>query len=129
MNDKPKSSWFWRWLRRGLLGLAVFATLAAVFVTQGNWGGKRARENFKRAAEARGERFDWSAFAPTNIPDDQNFVQAPIFSNLWIAKWDEQALEFKPADTNIVDRLTMSVYRRDGSSPPGVGGSWEQARL
>src|ERR1017187_7157344 len=129
MNDQPKTKWRWRLLRWGLIGLAGLATLAAVLITEENWRGKRDWENYKRDTEARGERFDWSAFTAKAIPDDQNFVKAPIFSNLWAAEWDEQTQDWKPSATNTVDRLKMSSYRSDGSSPSGVGGGWERARL
>src|SRR4051794_10664126 len=45
----PLVHWFnnWRNLRRGLMGLAVFATLAAIFYTVENWRGKRVWERTK----------------------------------------------------------------------------------
>jgi len=129
MNNRPEKRWRWRLLRWGLIGMAVLATLVAVLITEENWRGKRDWEVYKRDAEARGERFDWSAFAPTNVPDDQNFVKAPIFSNLWATQWDEQAQDWKPTATNTTDRLRMSPYRSDGSSPADDIGSWARARL
>jgi hypothetical protein len=129
MNDQRKSPWAWRIARGGLITLAVLATLVAVLVTEENWRGKRAWENYKRGAEARGERFDGSVFAPTSVPDDQNFVRAPIFSNLWTLTWDDQTQDWKPGPTKSVDRLRMPIYRADGSSPAGVGGAWDRARL
>ena len=78
MNDKPKRKLRWRLLRWGLIGLAVIATLAAILVTEENWRGKQAWETYKQIAEARGERFEWAAFAPTNVPDDKNFFRAPM---------------------------------------------------
>ncbi len=129
MNYRPEKRWRWRLLRWGLIGLAGLATLVAVLITEENWRGKRDWEAYKREAETRGERFDWSAFAPTNIPEDQNFVKAPIFSNLWAMQWDAQTQDWKPHATNAVDSLKMSPYRGDGSSPTGDGGAWDQARL
>src|SRR5690349_4072194 len=41
----------WRNFRRFLVGLAVFATLMAIFYTEENWRGKRAWENCKRELE------------------------------------------------------------------------------
>ena len=58
MNEQPKSKWYWRLLRWGLIGLAVLATLVAVLITEENWRGKHDWEAYKRAAEARGERLD-----------------------------------------------------------------------
>ena len=129
MNDKPKSKWYWRLLRWGLIGLAVLATLAAVLITEENWRGKHDWEAYKRAAEARGEWFDWSFLVPTNLPDSENFVKAPIFSSLTNMVWDEKIQDWNINATNTVDRLKMSPTRSDGSEPEGVGGSWQQARL
>ena len=80
MNDKPKTGRGWRFLRRILIGLAVVATLVAALVTEENWRGKRAWENYKRDAEARGERFDLASLVPP-VPDDQNFFCAPIVAD------------------------------------------------
>jgi hypothetical protein len=129
MNEKPKSKWYWRVLRWGLIGLAILATLVAMLVTEENWRGKHDWEAYKRQAEARGEHFDWSSFLPSNVPDDENFAKAPIFSSLTTMVWDKQAQDWKPSDTNAADRIKMSIYRADGSTPEGHGGSWEQARL
>src|ERR1700722_1538772 len=49
----------WRNIRRALVGVAVLATLAAIFYTVEDWRGKRAWENCKRAAEAEGMVLDW----------------------------------------------------------------------
>ncbi|HEX4350305.1 MAG TPA: hypothetical protein VH251_07950, partial [Verrucomicrobiae bacterium] len=81
MNDKPKSKWYWRLLRRGLIGLAVLVTLVAVLVTEENWRGKRDWEVYKREAEARGDRLDVASVIPPAVPDDQNFFCAPIVAS------------------------------------------------
>ena len=116
-------------MRWGLLGLAILATLIAVLITEENWRGKRDWEAYKREAEARGERFDWLAFAPTNIPEDQNFVKAPVFSNLWAMEWDAQAQDWKSNTSNTADRLRMFPYRHDGGWPTNVDGAWDRGRL
>ena len=66
-----------RTLRRGLLSLAVIATLIALFYTEENWRGKRAWELYKRNAKTRGVALDWAAFVPAPVSDDQNFFKAP----------------------------------------------------
>jgi hypothetical protein len=71
----------WRMIRRYLYVLAALALLAALFYTEENWRGKRDWEHFKRAAEAKGERFELSSFMPPAVPDDQNFAFSPIVSN------------------------------------------------
>jgi hypothetical protein len=82
MNETPKTKWRWRILRWGLIGLVGIVTLAAVLITEENWRGKRAWENYKREWEAKGEKFDWQAFVPASVPDDQNFFTAPIFTKM-----------------------------------------------
>lgn len=82
MNEKPKTNRGWRILRRILIVLAVLVTLAAVLVTEEDWRGKRAWENYKRELEAKGEKLDWQAFVPPAVPNNQNFFCAPIFSNI-----------------------------------------------
>ncbi len=60
-------------MRRVLIGLAIVATLVAIFYTEEDWRGKRAWENCKRELEAKGAVLDWSAYIPPPVPDDQNF--------------------------------------------------------
>ena len=82
MNETPKTKRGWRILRRILIALAVLATLIAILYAEEDWRGKRAWENYKREWEAKGEKFDWQAFVPPAVPDDQNFFTAPIFTNM-----------------------------------------------
>jgi hypothetical protein len=97
MNGTPKSKRGWRILRRILIGIAVLATLIALFYTEEDWRGKRAWENYKHEWEAKGEKFDWQAFVPPSVPDDQNFFTAPIFTNMQNGK------------------IAMNPYHSDGS--------------
>src|ERR1035437_9452559 len=73
MNETPKNKSGWRILRRILIGLAILATLIAIFYTEEDWRGKRAWENCKRELEAKGAVLDWNAYIPPPVPDDQNF--------------------------------------------------------
>jgi len=96
MNETPKTNagrpsiarrffrWLfsWRTVRRALIGLAALATLVALLVTEEDWRGKRAWENYRHEWEAKGEKFDWQAFVPLAVPNDQNFFTAPIFANI-----------------------------------------------
>ncbi len=67
----------WRNVRRALIGLAIFATLVAIFYTEENWRGKRAWENCKRELEGKGAVLDWDKLIPPPVPDDQNFSKPP----------------------------------------------------
>jgi hypothetical protein len=97
MNETPKSNRGWRILRRILIGLAVLATLIAILYAEEDWRGKRAWENYKHEWEAKGEKFDWQAFVPPSMPDDQNFFTAPIFTNM------------------LNGKIVMNPYHSDGS--------------
>ncbi|HKW31175.1 MAG TPA: hypothetical protein VJT54_17760 [Verrucomicrobiae bacterium] len=107
MNETLKTKSGWRILRRILISLAVLATLVALLYTEEDWRGKRAWENYKHELEAKGEKLDWQAFVPPSVPDDQNFLTAPIF-------------------TNILDgKVVMVPYGNDGGPAfrPGAGQS------
>jgi hypothetical protein len=111
MNDTPKSKWPWRLLRWGLIALAVLVTLAAVLVTEENWRGKRAWENYRRDAEARGERLDLASVIPPAVPDDQNFFCAAIVA------------------TALTNSTIFNIYR--GEMPNWItnGGNWQKGRF
>ncbi len=113
MNETPKSGRGWRILRRILIGLAILATLVAALVTEENWRGKRAWENYKREAEAHGERFDLASLVPPALPDDQNFFCAPIVTN---------ALKNSTL-------FNMIYYRGDSKNWPATGGNWQIGKL
>ena len=81
----------WRTVRRGLVGLAGFATLTALFYTEENWRGKRAWENCKRELEAKGAVLDWNAYIPPPVPDDQNIFKAPgIKESDWVGRGEKE---------------------------------------
>jgi hypothetical protein len=83
-------------LRRALIGLVGFDTLIALVVTEENWRGKHDWEIYRHEQEAKGEHFDWQAFAPPTVPDDQNFFTAPITTNM------------------IAGQISMTPYGKDG---------------
>jgi hypothetical protein len=95
MNETPKDKKGWRIWRRILIGLAIFATLIAIFYTEENWRGKRAWENCKRELEAKGAVLDWDKFIPPPVPDDQNFFT--FSTNI--------ALRFKKAQTDAESEM------------------------
>ena len=97
MNETPKTKSGWRIVRRILIGFAILATLIAILYAEEDWRGKRAWENYKREWEAKGEKFDWQAFVPPSVPDDQNFFTAPIFTNM------------------LNGKIVMNPYHSDGS--------------
>jgi hypothetical protein len=125
MKDKPKSKWYWRVLRWGLIGLAIIATLAAVLVTEENWRGKHEWETFKQQSEARGEGLAIAAVIPPPVPDDENFFAAPIIAQALQAEWSQitnTAGGGKPEH----NPLDFNIYR--GNSSPTFSGDWRRAK-
>jgi hypothetical protein len=129
MNEKPKRQLGWRLLRRGLIGLAGLITLATVLVTEEDWRGRHAWETYQRDAEARGEHFDWHSFAPTNVPDDQNFFCAPIVAEALKAGSDARAHDMAHGLLNYASRINFSIYRGDSALWPTNGGNWQKGKF
>jgi hypothetical protein len=66
----------WRVLRRVVIVLAWTATIIALAYAVEDWRCQRAWEQFRAAAEARGEHLDRRYFDPKPVPDDENFFMA-----------------------------------------------------
>ena len=76
---------------RLLIGLAVLATLIAIFYLEEDWRGKRAWEKCKAELEAKGAVLDWEKFIPPPVPDDQNFFTTSTNILLRFVKQQNQA--------------------------------------
>ena len=113
MNETPKDKKGWRILRRVLIGLAILATLMAIFYTEEDWRGKRAWENCKRELEAKGAVLDWDKYIPPPVPDDQNFFKAPNMT-LWFVKGQgETNLSKALQNTNTHAIITSETAAKD----------------
>lgn len=116
-NDLPQRRGFlrrlfsWGSLRRALIGLVGLATLIGLLVTEENWRGKHAWETYRHEQEAKGENFDWQAFAPPTVPEDENFLAAPAFTNL------------------LNDKTAFNPFPRSSERFPYSFGNWQNARL
>ena len=82
MNESSKRKSGWWQARRILIAVACLVTLVAGFYAEEDWRGKHDWESYKHEWEAKGEKFDWQAFVPPAVPNDQNFFTAPIFTNM-----------------------------------------------
>lgn len=82
-DNSPKSSVLWRITRRLLFIAACLATVIGLFYAEENWRGSRAWKNYKHEWEAKGEKFDFAAFVPPPVPDDQNFAMTPLLAPLY----------------------------------------------
>ena len=76
MNSEPKNTRGWRITRRILIGMAIVATVFAIFYTEEDWRGKAAWEQQKHNLEAKGAVLDWDKYIPPAVPDDENFYTA-----------------------------------------------------
>src|SRR5208283_5159056 len=104
--------------RQILVGVAIFATLIAIFYTEEDWRGKRAWENCKRELEAKGAVLDWDKFIPPPVPDEQNFFTASTNILLRFVKAQTQAqadaaaqlswLRLSPASSNSFPMLDFA---------------------
>jgi hypothetical protein len=126
----------WRNFKRFLFGLACLVTLIALSYAEENWRGKRDWENFKRAWEAKGEKFGPVTAIPPPVPDDQNFVMTPVFdavNKLMNEKWRAQHRNPQQGrngdqnewDTNLVNPLDMPVSE-NGENPTNGIGIWQK---
>jgi hypothetical protein len=79
----PKPSFFKRFVRGILFAAAALITLAALLLAEENWRGGWAWRSYKRAMEAKGERFDAARLIPPEVPDDENFAMTPLFAPIF----------------------------------------------
>jgi hypothetical protein len=139
MNEPTKRKLGWRILRWALIGLAIIVTLAAMLITEENWRGKHAWEAYKRAAEARGERFDLASIVPPPVPDDQNFFCTSIARRTLLVN-PHVPLDYVPpasqvkrlantnqfAEVKFGDEPLFNLYRGDAKYLPKTGGNWQK---
>lgn len=120
----------WRNLKRGMLILVGLIILIAAFYAEENWRGKRAWENYQREWEARGEKFDFLSFAPSAVPDEQNFAMAPIVVSSYAGRLNKRDDDGSSQTTKIVDRLDLDLQRTNFPFNTNVTiGSWQRAKL
>lgn len=118
----------WRNLRYALVGLAILATLIAIFYTEEGWRGKRAWENSRREAEADGMVLDWNKYIPAPVPDDQNFftTSSNFLKFRQLSGDNTNAIEFvrqsqwlklDPFETDNHTRLRFPVFDTSNGVP------------
>jgi hypothetical protein len=123
---------FIRWLfyqrnlRRTLFGLACLVTLVALFYAEEDWHGWHAWNKFKHEWEAKGERFDFASVVPPPVPDDRNFALTPVVASSYLHILDKSGHRIKPPNTNIIDRLEMTVCNKDEQPTNGIG-RWQKS--
>jgi hypothetical protein len=116
----------WRNFKRLLLGLACLAGLIVLFYTVEDIRGRLAWRQFKPQWEAKGEKFDVTAFIPPPVPDDQNFAMTPVVSTTYGQILDRNGHHISPPNTNVMNRLQMPLDSGDGGPTNGIG-NWQKA--
>lgn len=110
-------------MRRALIALIALITAVGILITEENWRGKRAFENYKREAEKKGERFDLADLIPAPVPDDENF-----FKDSFVAR----ILNPSPNLANnagLADREEFNIFRGDSENWPTRDGSWQKGNV
>jgi hypothetical protein len=103
----------WRGVKWSARVLAFLAILLALFYAEEDWRGGRAWKNCQRELATKGENLDFVYFVPPPVPDDQNFALTPIVASCYSRVLDRNGRCVEPPDTNVVNRLAMTVYRYD----------------
>ena len=114
-----------RALRPALFLLACLATLMALFYAEEDWRGRHAWNQFRRAEEAKGERFDWASMVPPPVPDDQNFALTPIMASCYGQNLDRMGHPIWSGNDHQVNRLDMDYWVRGSQDfPPTSSDEW-----
>jgi len=85
-------------MRRLIIVLAWIVTIVALWYGEEDWRGRRAWNQYRQAAQARGEPLDYAAYIPKPVPDDQNFAATPFLKSFF--------------QTNDTDILTNDLWSR-----------------
>ncbi len=120
---KPLMRWI---VRRSAFLAACVVTLVALFYAVENLRGKRAWENFKSAAQAKGEPFEVASIIPPPVPNEQNVAMTPLFKDLcneFDPEW--RRLHTGPNGlTNDSDRLKFDIGRKNQPWPEKESANW-----
>lgn len=110
-------------LRRKMLSLGCLVILIALFYSFENWRGRRAWQSFKQEREAKGERFDAASFIPPPVPDDRNFFETPLWTNLHFVQTNGAIVW---SDTNRANHAIFDAFGPEGHNAPNPG-RWSKA--
>lgn len=93
MNPNEKSGIPWprtRVVRRSLITLAWIVTFVVLFYAEEDWRGWHAWNHYRQQMEAQGVQFDYRAFIPKPVPDDQNFAATPVVQSWFLERTNFQ---------------------------------------
>ena len=119
-----RSFFCWRNFRRLLFGAACLATLVALLYAEEDWRGWHVWNKFKHEWEAKGEHFDFASVVPPPVPDDQNFALTPVVASSYLYILDKNGHRINPQNTNVVNRLGITIYGEDDWKNWPTNGYW-----
>src|SRR5215472_9801714 len=80
-----------RLVARLIFALACLITVSALFYAEERWRGQRTWQACKQELQARGRSFDWAAYIPAPVADEQNIYKAPLMDGFVKAHLNEGA--------------------------------------
>ena len=82
------SGWLFsrRVVRRMLIAFAWLVTVVVLFYAEENWRGWHAWNRYRQPLAAQGVPFDYRAFIPKPVPDDQNFAATPFVESWFLER-------------------------------------------
>jgi hypothetical protein len=114
----PVQRLFSRLLQRKVLALGGVATLIVIYYAVENRRGGQAWQRYRHAAEAHGEQFDFSSFVPPTVPDEQNFFETPLWTDLRFVLTNGTVVW---KDTNWGNRVLFDLFGANYKTPgPGA---------
>jgi hypothetical protein len=114
-------------LRRRFLVLGCAVTLFALFYAIEDWRGREAWQTYKRAWEAKGERFELAGLVPPPLPNDQNFFATPLWDDLRFAETNRGS--FWSQDDQEEHRVVFNMYGPNGKNAPSTGNPIKAQRV
>lgn len=118
----------WRSVRAALLTVLILITVVTSFYVIENWRGSYALKQYRANAERRGARFDFNAFIPPPVPDEQNFAMTPLLKPL--LDYDRSTQPVTWRDSNGWQRvMAISAYKGNAASYQAItNGDWRLGR-
>jgi len=113
----------WRNAKRLLIGATSAASLVALAYTVEDVRGWLAWNHFKAKWEAKGEKFDFSAWVPAQVPEDKNFAMAPVVYSAYGEVLDKAG--HRTQNAHVINRLLMPIGARNDGPTNGIG-NWQK---
>ena len=117
-------SWLLRWR---FLALGCVVTLVALFYAVEDWRGREAWQTYKRAWEAKGEKFEWASLAPPPVPNEQNFFETPLWEDLHFTATNRSTTWW--SDDDRPQRVIFTAYGPKGQNAPSTGNMVKTQRV